>query len=162
MAQATAVSDLTKEQAKKIETIIDGYTDTPELLISLLQDIQGELNYLPREALTMVSQKLSIPLSRVFSVATFFKAFSLKPRGKYLLTVCQGTACHVRGSQRLVDKLERDLCIESGDTTDDGMYTLETVACLGCCALAPVVVVNGEYESQVNSEKLNKILKKCK
>jgi NADH-quinone oxidoreductase subunit E len=111
------------------------YIDRKELLISLLQDIQAEFNYLPQDVLVRVSQKLDIPLSQVFSVATFFKAFSLKPRGRHLVTVCLGTACHVRGAQRMVDKIERDYALKPGDTTEDLRFTLETVNCLGCCAL---------------------------
>jgi len=95
-------------------------------------------------------------------VATFFQAFSLKPRGRHTITVCLGTACHVKGGQRLVDKMERDFGLKPGETTEDERFTLETANCLGCCALGPVVVVDGKYESQVNPEKLEKVLKNYK
>ncbi|MGB2798425.1 MAG: NAD(P)H-dependent oxidoreductase subunit E [Dehalococcoidia bacterium] len=144
---------------EKVESIIESYKDKKELLISLLQDIQAECNYLPKEVLVEVSETLDIPLSHVFSVATFFKAFSLKPRGRHLITICVGTACHVRASQRLVDKLERDYDLRPGSTTEDFKFTLETVNCLGCCALGPVVVVDNKYESQINADKLDRVLK---
>lgn len=147
---------------EKVDSLIEGYVDKKEQLISLLQDIQAEFNYLPRDVLIQVSQKLDIPLSQVFSVATFFRAFSLKPRGRHLITVCLGTACHVRGGQRLVDKIERDYGIRPGETTEDEKFTLETVNCLGCCALGPVVVVDGKYESQMNADKLDRVLEKYK
>ena len=144
----------------KVESLIESYVEKKEQLISLLQDIQAEFNYLPKDTLIKVSQKLDIPLSQVFSVATFFQAFSLKPRGRHTVTVCMGTACHVRGGQRLVDKIGRDYNIKPGETTRDERFTLETANCLGCCALGPVVVIDGKYESQVGPEKLDKVLKK--
>lgn len=148
-----------ESKAGRIEALIDGYIPKKEQLISLLQDIQVEYNYLPQDILVNISRKLDIPLSQVFSVATFFKAFSLKPRGRHTITVCLGTACHVKGGQRLVDKMARDHKLNPGETTEDERFTLETANCLGCCALGPVVVIDGKYESQVNQEKLNKILK---
>ncbi|MDY6834042.1 MAG: NAD(P)H-dependent oxidoreductase subunit E [Chloroflexota bacterium] len=144
----------------KIDPVIDKYQGDRGLLISLLQDIQEVYNYLPEEALLKVSEALDIPKSQVFSVATFFKAFSLEPRGQHLVTVCLGTACHVRGGQRMVEKLERDLDIKAGETTEDFSFTLETVNCLGCCALGPVLVVDGKYESRVDSAKLDQIIKR--
>ena len=147
---------------EKVDSLIDSYVDKKEQLISLLQDIQAEFNYLPQDVLIRISQKLDIPLSQVFGVATFFRAFSLKPRGRHLITVCLGTACHVRGGQRLVNKLERDYGIKPGETTEDMKFTLETVNCLGCCALGPVVVVDEKYESQVNPDKLDRVLRRYK
>jgi len=147
---------------EKVDSLIDSYADKREQLISLLQDVQAEFNYLPQDVLVQISQKLNIPLSQVFSVATFFRTFSLKPRGRHLVTVCLGTACHIKGGHRLVEKLERDYGIKSGETTEDMKFTLETVNCLGCCALGPVVVVDGKYESQVNADKLDRIIKECK
>jgi NADH:ubiquinone oxidoreductase subunit E len=144
---------------EKVDSLIDSYVDKKEQLISLLQDIQAEFNYLPQDVLVRVSHKLDIPLGQVFSVATFFRAFSLKPRGRHLITICLGTACHVRGGQRLVDKIERDYGIKPGETTQDMKFTLETVNCLGCCALGPVVVVDGKYESRMNADKLDRVLR---
>ncbi len=156
------VKAVIESYTEKVDSLIDSYTDKKEQLISLLQDIQAEFNYLPRDVLVRVSQKLDIPLSQVFSVATFFRAFSLKPRGRHLVTVCLGTACHVRGGERLADKVERDYGIKPGETTEDMKFTLETVNCLGCCALGPVVVVDGKYESQMNSDKLDHVLQHYK
>ena len=155
-----AIQTALENSAAKVEALIDSYVDKKEQLISLLQDIQAEFNYLPQETLVKVSRKLDIPLSQVFSVATFFQSFTLKPRGRHTITVCLGTACHVKGGQRLVDKIERDYKISPGETTQDERFTLETANCLGCCALGPVVVVDGKYESQVTPDKLDKILKK--
>jgi NADH:ubiquinone oxidoreductase subunit E len=153
------VKAIVESYPEKVDSLIDSYADKKEQLISLLQDIQAEFNYLPQDVLVRVSQKLDIPLGQVFSVATFFRAFSLKPRGRHLVTVCLGTACHVRGGQRLVDKIERDYGIKPGETTEDTRFTLETVNCLGCCALGPVVVVDGKYESRMNPDKLDRVLR---
>jgi NADH-quinone oxidoreductase subunit E len=156
----STIQSILENNARKVEDLIDSYIDRKEQLISLLQDVQAEFNYIPQDIIVRISQKLEIPLSQVFSVATFFQAFSLKPRGRHTVTICLGTACHVKGGQRLVDKMKRDYRIEPGETTDDERFTLETANCLGCCALGPVVVVDGKYESQVNPEKLDKVLKK--
>jgi len=158
----TAIRTVIENNAGKIENLIDSYVTKKEQLISLLQDVQAEYNYIPQDVLIKISQKLDIPLSQVFGVATFFHAFSLKPRGRHIVTVCLGTACHVKGGQRLVDKMSRDFGLKPGETTQDERFTLETANCLGCCALGPVVVVDGKYESQVNLDKLDKILKKYK
>jgi len=156
------VESIVKSYTDKVDSGIDSYADKKELLISLLQDIQAEFNYLPRDVLVRVSQKLDIPLSQVFGVATFFRAFSLEPRGRHLVTVCLGTACHVRGAHRMVDKMDRDYELKPGSTTEDTRFTLETVNCLGCCALGPVVVVDGKYESQMNPDKLDRVLRRYK
>ncbi|MBA7635430.1 NADP-reducing hydrogenase subunit HndA [subsurface metagenome] len=156
------VQSIIESYTGRVDSLIDSYIDKEELLISLLQDIQTEFNYLPQDVLVSVSQKLDIPLSQVYSLATFFKAFSLKPRGRHLVTVCVGTACHVRGAQRMVDKLGRDYDLRPGGTTENSRFTLETVNCLGCCALGPVVVVDGKYESQMKADKLDRVLRKCK
>jgi NADH:ubiquinone oxidoreductase subunit E len=155
-----SIQDMIAGNAGKVETLIDSYVDKKEQLISLLQDVQAEFNYIPQDVMIKISQKLEVPLSQVFSIATFFKAFSLKPRGRHTITACLGTACHVKGGQRLVDKIQRDYNLKPGETTEDERFTLETANCLGCCALGPVVVIDGNYESQVNPEKLEKILKK--
>lgn len=154
------VEQLIENYSRRVDAIIDGYVGKKELLISLLQDIQAEFNYLPQDVLVRVSQKLDIPLSQLFSAATFFRAFTLKPRGRHLVTVCLGTACHVRGVQRMLDKLERDYDLRASGTTEDNRFTLETVNCLGCCALGPVVAVDGKYESQMTPEKLDRVLKR--
>ena len=138
----------------KIESILDRYQSDPSMLVSILQDIQASFNYLPREALEKVSQSLSVPLSQVYSVATFFKALSLVPRGRHLINVCLGTACHVRGAKKILEAVERDIGIEAGATTEDRRFTLETVNCVGACALGPVVIIDGEYHGQVTTEKI--------
>jgi len=156
----TTIQTILENNAARVEDLINSYVDKKEQLISLLQDVQAEFNYIPQDVIVRISQKLDIPLSQVFSVATFFQAFSLKPRGRHTITVCLGTACHIRGGQRLVDKIERDYGIKPGETTEDQRFSLETANCLGCCALGPVMVINGKYESKVTPAKLDKILKK--
>jgi NADH-quinone oxidoreductase subunit E len=131
-------------------------------IIAILQDIQDEVNYLPEEALRYVARALDIPLSKVCSLATFYKAFSLKPRGRHVIHVCLGTACHVRGAVRILEALERDLNIRSGQTDEDLQFTLETVNCLGACALGPVVVVDGDYHGQMDSSKATRLLKRLR
>lgn len=147
---------------EKVESVIDRYEADRGLLISILQDIQVEYNYLPQETLIRVSQRLEIPLSQVFSVASFYRAFSLKPRGRHLIHVCLGTACHVRGGKRILNRLERDLDVRAGDTTKDMRFTLETVNCLGACALGPVVVVDGKYFGKIRQDGVAKVLKDYK
>ena len=156
----TTIQTILESNAEKVENLIESYIDKKEQLISLLQDVQAEFNYIPQDVLVRISQKLEIPLSQVFSVATFFQAFSLKPRGRHTITVCLGTACHIKGGQRIVDKMERDYDLKPGETTEDMRFSLETANCLGCCALGPVMVIDGKYESKVTPDKLDKILKK--
>jgi NADH-quinone oxidoreductase subunit E len=127
-------------------------------IIQVLTDIQAQHNYLPRENLEYVSQRLRIPLSKVYSIATFYAAFSLRPRGKHLITVCTGTACFVRGVSDVLNRIEDRLGIKAGFTTEDNMFTLETVNCLGACALAPIVVVDGEYHGQTTVQKVDAIM----
>ena len=147
---------------EKLDAILDRYDRNPAQLIPILQDVQAEENYLPRETLEAISEKLDVPLVRIYAVATFYKAFSLKPRGKHIIQVCMGTACHVRGGARILDKMMRDLGVGPGETTKDMGFTLETVNCLGACALGPIVVVDGEYHGQMNPPKWDKIYKTLK
>jgi len=143
---------------KKVVAVINKYNADKGQLISILQDIQAEFHYLPQESLTQVSDTIGVPLSRVYSVATFFKAFSLKPRGKHLINVCLGTACHVRGTSKVLEQLERSLNASRGETTSDFKFTLETVNCMGCCALGPVVNIDGEYFGQMSAAKVDSLL----
>lgn len=144
----------------QIDNIIQKYKAKKEALIPILQDIQVELNWLPQDAIKEVAQELDIPLIDVYGVASFYRAFSLKPRGKHIVTVCLGTACHVRGGPRIVDELSRKLNVEPGETTEDKKFTLETVNCLGCCAIGPVVVIDSEYYGGMNPTKASRVLKK--
>jgi NADH:ubiquinone oxidoreductase subunit E len=148
------------EDMGRADAIIDKYVNEPGSLTAVLQDIQAEYNYLPPEALKHVSEKMALPLSQVLQVATFYKAFSLVPRGKHLVTVCLGTACHVRGGPRIVDQIERSLNIRAGGTTTDGLFTLETVNCVGACALGPMMIVDGEYHGQMVASRVDRVLKK--
>ena len=143
----------------KIQAIISRYGSDKGFLVPILQDVQKELNYLPEDALVMVSTLLEIPVSRIFEVATFYKAFSLTPRGKHLLSLCLGTACHVRGAPLISSHIERSLGLKPGETSPDLQFTFDTVNCLGACALGPVLVADGEYYGQITIAKANKILK---
>lgn len=143
-----------------VESILDRYEGKGESLIAVLQDLQSRYRYLHRDMLVLVSGKLGVPLSQVYSVATFFNAFSLTPRGQYTISVCLGTACHVQGGQRILEKLERDLNIKEGETTPDYSFSLEAVRCLGCCGLAPVVTIGEDLYGKVSQAKLSKIVEK--
>ena len=147
-------------EKEKIQAFIDKHQGQKKSLIAILQDIQAEYNYLPEDSLRLVAKVLDIPLTDVVGVATFYRAFSLTPRGKHICTVCQGTACHVRGGPRILDEVERRLKIRAGQTTPDGKFTLETVACLGCCAIGPVVVVDRDYHAHTTVRNVGAILKK--
>jgi len=148
------------DEMKKVEKIVERRRKEPGALVSILQDIQEIYNYLPRETLEAVAEKMGLPLIDVCGTATFYKAFSLKPRGKHIVTVCLGTACHVRGGPWIAEELERKLDVCPGDTTKDGLFTLETVNCLGACALGPIMVVDGEYYGQMTIKKVGEILPK--
>ena len=143
----------------KVDEVLESYGMDESQLVSILLDVQAKTNFLPREILARVSEKLDIPLSRVCRFATFYKAFSLKPRGRHLCKVCLGTACHVRGAVQVLHGIERELGIQAGETTGDRRFTLETVNCLGACALGPLVTIDDDYHGQMNSVKIPKIIK---
>ncbi len=147
-----------REDLAPVREILDGYPREQRFLLAILQDIQKTYGYLPREALETVRLHLDVPLSRLYSMATFYKALSLKPKGEYVIKVCDGTACHIKNSQGLLDELKRLLGIEPGETTVDGRFSLETVNCLGSCALAPVMVINDVYYAKVEPDKIREIL----
>jgi NADH-quinone oxidoreductase subunit E len=149
-------------ELSKINSIIQQYGASESALLAILQDIQGEEKYLPKEALEHVSQKMNIPLVRVFRIATFYNALSLKPRGRHKIDVCLGTACHVRGGEKILDKLERDLKIPVGETTKDKRFTLEAVHCVGCCSLGPVAVIDGDVFGRLSQDKVSALLKDFK
>ena len=128
-------------------------------LIAALEEIQEQYRYLPPEALILASERLGVPLSQTYAVATFYNAFSLTPKGKHCMHVCMGTACHVRGSPQVLDRLESKLAIKAGETTRDHLFTLETVNCLGACALGPIVLTDGEYSGQMTVQKVDALLR---
>jgi len=144
----------------KLTDIFDRYPRTPESLIAVLQDIQKEYHFLPSEALEETSEKLNVPLSKVFSVSTFYNAFSLIPRGEKVIRICVGTTCHIRGAKLIQERIENELGIKAGETTEDGKYTIETVACVGACAMAPVVAVNDKFYGGVKVSNCLGLLKK--
>jgi len=133
--------EIDEDARAAVEAVLDRYDGGRDVLVPILQDIVAELNWLPPGALARIAEAKSIPLEHILRIATFYKAFSLTPRGKHIVTVCLGTACHVKGAPRIVDRLERNLGIRVGETTPDGQFSLETVRCLGCCGLSPVVTV---------------------
>ena len=149
-----------KELEEKVSQILDKNDHDKGMLVSILQDVQAEYNYLPREALMKVSEGLNIPPTQVYSVATFFKAFNLKPRGRHIINVCLGTACHVRGGVRVLERIELELGLKPGETTEDMRYTLETVNCVGACALGPIVIVDDEYSGEMRTDKVKPLLER--
>jgi NADH-quinone oxidoreductase subunit E len=152
--------ELLPKDIRLLNAILKKYDGKKEFLICILQDIQNVFEYLPRKALIHVSEKLGIPLIQVYGVATFFKAFSLTPRGGHTCTVCLGTACHVRGAEKILDKIKRSLDIDVGETTKNMQFTLKTVNCLGACALGPMMVVDDDYHGHMTQKKVEEVLKK--
>lgn len=147
-----------KISTKELSSIVDKYHNEKSSLIAVLQDVQERVHWLPPDVLRFVSERLCIPLIDVYSVATFYRAFSLTPRGEHVVTVCLGTACHVRGAPLVLDRVKNRLKVEPGCTTSDGKFTLESVNCLGACALAPIVVVDGKYYGQTTVKKADHII----
>ncbi len=138
--------------------IEEDFDNNKENLIMMLQAIQGRYNYLPRPALAYLSEKIGVPLSKIYGIGTFYSTFSLEPRGRNILSVCLGTACHVRGAARVIERIEEALGITAGETTDDTRFTLETVRCIGCCSLGPVVKVNEDIHSRISSDQVEEVL----
>jgi len=149
-------------EVSKIDGVVEQYGARESALLAILQDIQAEEKYLPKEALEHVSQKMNIPLVQVFRIATFYNALSLKPRGRHKIDVCLGTACHVRGGNKILEKIERDLGITVGETTKNKRFTLESVHCVGCCSLGPVAVVDGDVFGRLSQDKVPALLKEFK
>lgn len=144
-----------------IDQIIDKHHGEASSLIQVLLDIQSENKWLPKEALTRVSEKLAVPMSRIQHITTFYKTFSLVPKGRHEVHVCVGTACHVRGAERILDTVEEVTGVKPGETDPDLNFSVETVNCLGCCALGPVIVVDGEYHGNVEPAETAAVLKNC-
>ena len=147
---------------QKIDGFIGQYEPDKSSLIQVLQDIQKEYRYLPKEALVHLSEKLDVPLSHTYNVVTFYNAFSLIPKGKHHVNVCMGTACHVRGASNILEKFERELKIDSGQTTNDKEFSLDQVGCLGACALGPIITINEDYHGQMELKKVDRILRQYK
>jgi len=146
-------------ELREVDKILKQYRNEESAILAILQDIQDRDRYLAKEVCERIAEKLSIPVARVYRLATFYRAFSLTPQGRHLISCCMGTACHVRGAPRILDKLEMELGIDSGGTTEDMMFSLETVNCLGACATGPLVVIDGYYYGHMNSTKVGSVLK---
>lgn len=145
---------------EKVNEIIDRYSGESGVLIQLLLDIQNEFNWIPKEAIVLINQRLQIPISQIYRVASFYKAMSLIPIGRHLVQVCLGTACHVRGGPKVLDKVEEVLGVKAGETTPDMRFTVRRVNCLGCCALGPVIVADQDYHSRIATADVKKILER--
>lgn len=145
----------------KTENILKSFNRNPEHLIPILQKIQQTYGYLPEDILLQVAKYLNIPESKVFGVATFYAQFRFKPIGKNRIMVCRGTACHVKGAPNILEEIERTIGIKEGDTTEDGEYSLETVACIGCCSLAPCIMINNKVEAKMTPKKVKQLFKKA-
>jgi NADH:ubiquinone oxidoreductase subunit E len=141
-----------------LEPMLAGRRSQPHQLIEVLQDIQEAYGYISKEAAMTVSRYLGVPVIDVYSAACFYKALSLEPRGKHVITLCMGTACHVRGSTLLIDQANSQLGVDNGGTTKDGLFTVERVNCLGACAIGPVVVLDGVYHHHVTTAKLSSLI----
>ncbi|HEY91611.1 MAG TPA: NAD(P)H-dependent oxidoreductase subunit E [Dehalococcoidia bacterium] len=147
------------EQVREtVGAILEKYQHDKGSLVSILQDTQAEIGYLAREALSEVSTGLDVPMSRVYGVATFFRAFSLTPRGRHQINVCMGTACHVRGAVRILEAIERETGIKSGETSEDLRFSLDTVNCVGACALGPIVIADEKYSGEMTVDRVKPLL----
>ncbi len=146
----------------KVQEIIERWEKREDLTIEMLHDVQSEFNYLPEDALSQISEEVGVPISTLYSVATFYRAFSLTPRGRHMISVCMGTPCHALGAPIVVEALERQLNVKCGGTTDDMNFTLETTGCVGTCGLAPVIIVDDELYGPVNPAKVSKLVDKYK
>jgi NADH-quinone oxidoreductase subunit E len=145
----------------EVDEIVARYRGDESALIQILLDLQREYYWLPKEALLKLSERLGVPLNQIYHIATFYTAFSLTPRGRHQVMLCTGTACYIRGAPRLLHKVEEMLKVKPGGTSSDRRFTLTTVSCPGCCALAPVVVVDGEYYANPATEELGHIFEAC-
>lgn len=143
-----------------MEKIVSEFDKDQRELIHVLHKIQKNFGYIPAQSISQISRELKISESEIFGVLTFYKAFVLKPRGKHLITICMGTACHVRGAPIILDEFKRRLNIEPGETTEDNLFTLETVNCVGACALGPIVIADGDYHGQMRTREVDKVIKK--
>jgi len=147
------------EVTEKLQSIVERYKSGKSSLVGVMQDVSQEYGYLPEEVLQEVSKLIEVPISIFYSLATFYSSFRLEPIGKKHVCVCVGTACHVRGAAKIVETLERDLQLKAGETSKDGDFTLETVNCVGACALGPLVTVNGDYHGKMDQKKITRLVK---
>ena len=145
-----------------VSRAVDSYNGSKDGLIQILLDLQSELGWLSGEVLREVSQQLAVPVTRVYQIASYYKAFSLYPRGQHIITICMGTACQVRGAVRLLDRMSSMLDLNPGETSSDMRFSLETVNCLGCCAMGPMVVIDGVYHSNPSTSQLEEIFESVK
>lgn len=158
-ATAPQPSPETTIDFRKLDDVIENkFGNNKENLIMILQAIQKEYNYLPRPALNYLSTKIGIPYSKIYGVATFYATFSLEPRGRNIISLCTGTACHVRGAERIREQISDTIDIKDGQTTQDGRFTLETVRCIGCCSLGPVVKINEDMHGRLSTDEVEKVL----
>jgi NADH-quinone oxidoreductase subunit E len=145
---------------RSVDLIVDKYQEKRTALISILHDVQDRYRYLPEEALKMVASRLHMDINQIYGVATFYKSFSLVPKGKHSVTLCLGTACHVRGGPKILTEMKRQLNIEPGQTTADKQFSLNVVNCLGVCAIGPVMFVDGKFYGEMNPVKAKRIIEK--
>jgi NADH:ubiquinone oxidoreductase subunit E len=145
---------------KQVDQIINRYDKSEESLLAILQDFQREFHYVPEEGMRRLSEVMEVPESKIYAMGTFYKALSLTPRGKHIVKVCTGTACHLKGAPQILETLERELKVKRNGTTADGEYTVECVNCVGACAMAPVTVIDEEYHGETRSSKVMDVLKK--
>ena len=144
-----------------IQEVLTQYPDADrDKLIPILQDVQSALGFLSRESVVQIGAHLHLPTSKIYGVATFYNQFRFEPKGQFHIQVCRGTACHVKGSAAILDAIKQDLKIDSNQTTKDGLFSLEEVACLGACGLAPVIAINGSFHAKLSSDDIPKLLKK--
>jgi len=159
MAVQEAVRE-TVQEGDRVDQIVGRYANEDGVLIQILLDVQREYGWLPKEAMERISERLGIPVSRMYRIASFYKAMSLTPVGRHLVSVCLGTACHVRGGRKILEKAEQVLGVKDGETTADQKFTLRRVNCLGCCALGPVMVVDGEAHGKLSGAYVEEVLNK--
>jgi NADH:ubiquinone oxidoreductase subunit E len=165
MSVAQPIAQVTTDDIDYMELdriIEEDFGNDKENLIMILQTIQKKYNYLPKPALAYLSTKINVPMSKIYGVATFYSTFSLEPRGRNIISICRGTACHVRGAEKVLEQIQESLCICDGETTEDMRFTLESVRCIGCCSLGPVVKINEDMHGRIATDKVDKILKQYK
>lgn len=158
MTEVITLETKTEISIQNTKKILEKYPKDKRYTLAILQDIQRNYDYIPKEAISEVSNYIESPLSEVYTIATFYKALSLKPKGKYVIKVCNGTACHIRGSDKVLDAIKSSLNIQPGETSEDGLFSIEIVNCVGACALAPVMVINDKYYGNMTKDKVHQVL----